>query len=67
MNSPPSGLSSAKVKNRTIVEYTLKDMHKPIAVATYNHYATLKDIPARIAQYLPSPEEIEARLADLPA
>jgi hypothetical protein len=63
---PSIGIIICKTKRRTIVEYTLKDIQKPIAVATYNHYSTLKDLPARIAQYLPSPEEIQERLADLP-
>src|SRR5919199_3158903 len=59
---PSIGIIICKTKRRTIVEYTLKDIQKPIAVATYNHYSTLKDLPARIAQYLPSPEEIQDRL-----
>jgi predicted nuclease of restriction endonuclease-like (RecB) superfamily len=62
---PSIGIIICKSKSRTIVEYTLKDVHKPIAVATYNQYATLKDLPERIAKYLPSPEEIAQRLSDL--
>lgn len=53
-------------KKRTIVEYTLQDMNKPIAVATYNHYSTLRELPERISRYLPSPEEIKQRLEELP-
>ncbi len=64
---PSIGIIICKSKDRTIVEYTLKDMHKPIAVATYNHYSSLTELPERIAKYLPSPEEIQERLADLPA
>lgn len=60
------GLIICRSKNRTIVEYTLKDVNKPIAVATYNHYSTLEDLPERIARYLPSPEEIKERLEELP-
>ena len=39
---PSIGIIICQTKNRTIVEYTLKDVHKPIAVATYNHYSSLK-------------------------
>ncbi|MBF6612285.1 MAG: DUF1016 family protein [Chloroflexi bacterium] len=64
--NPSIGIIICKSKQRTIVEYTLRDMHKPIAVATYNHYSTLKELPERIARYLPSPEEIQERLEELP-
>lgn len=64
--NPSIGIIICKSKSRTIVEYTLRDINKPIAVATYNHYSTLKELPERIARYLPSPEEIEERLEELP-
>ncbi|MEO8288177.1 MAG: PDDEXK nuclease domain-containing protein [Chloroflexota bacterium] len=64
--NPSIGLIICRSKSRTIVEYTLKDVNKPIAVATYNHYATLKDLPERIARYLPSPEDIKIRLEEIP-
>ncbi|MCH7515767.1 MAG: DUF1016 family protein, partial [Bacteroidetes bacterium] len=48
-----------KDKNRTIVEYALKDVKKPIGVATYKIRKTL---PAKLRGYIPSPKEIEERL-----
>lgn len=63
--NPSIGIITCKSKKHTIVEYTLRDMHKPIAVATYNHYSTLKELPERISRYLPSPDEIKERLADV--
>lgn len=64
--NPSLGIIICKTKNRTTVEYTLQDINKPIAVATYNQYGTFKGLPERITKYLPTPEEIEKRLADLP-
>lgn len=61
---PSIGIIICKTKDRMIVEYTLRDVRKPIAVATYNHYSSLKELPERISRYLPSPTEIEKRLID---
>jgi predicted nuclease of restriction endonuclease-like (RecB) superfamily len=52
------GIIICKSKNRTIVDYTLQDVKKPIGIATYNHYKTLKELPERISRYLPSEEEL---------
>jgi len=60
--NPSVGIIVCKEKSRVMVEYTLKDVHRPIGVATYNSYSRLKDIPAEIAKYLPSEEEIKKRL-----
>ena len=49
-----------------MVEYTLRDVQRPIGVASYNQYASLDELPEKIARYLPSPAEIERRLTDLP-
>lgn len=64
--NPSIGIIVAQSKNRTIVEYTLRDVNRPIGVASYNQYESLDDLPERIARYLPSPEEIEQRLAGYP-
>jgi predicted nuclease of restriction endonuclease-like (RecB) superfamily len=57
------GIIICKEKNRTRVEYTLKDVKRPIGVASYNQYSNLSDLPSKIAKYLPSEEEIKKRLA----
>jgi len=49
------GIIICKEKNRTIVEYALKDVNKPIGVSTYK---IRKRLPAKIKKYLPSPKEI---------
>lgn len=45
-----------KGKNATIVEYSLKDVNKPIGV---NEYTITKNLPAKYKSSLPSIEEIE--------
>jgi predicted nuclease of restriction endonuclease-like (RecB) superfamily len=57
--NPSIGIIICKEKNRTVVEYALKDVNKPIGVATY----TIKDsLPESMKNYLPSAEEIAERL-----
>jgi len=63
--NPPIGIIVCKSKNRTIVEYTLKGMNKPIGVATYRTYRDQKELPEKIAKYLPSREEISTKLVDI--
>jgi len=46
------GIIICKEKNRTIVEYTLRDTSKPIGVSTYK-------IPEKIIKCLPTKEELE--------
>lgn len=46
-------------RNRTIVEYTLRDTQKPIGIATYQ---LLDDLPERLRDSLPSPERLAAEL-----
>jgi predicted nuclease of restriction endonuclease-like (RecB) superfamily len=64
--NPSIGIIICRSKDRTKVEYTLRESNRPIGVASFNHYSTLKDVPARISKYLPSPEELQKRLSDLP-
>lgn len=59
------GIIVARTKDRTVVEYTLRGETRPIGVASYNQYSSLEEVPERIAKYLPSPDEIGERLADL--
>jgi len=56
------GIIICKEKNRTIVEYALKDVDKPIGVATYKIRKTL---PAKLRKYLPTPEKIAEKLKNL--
>ncbi|MFA5745875.1 MAG: PDDEXK nuclease domain-containing protein [archaeon] len=46
------GIIICKEKNRTIVEYTLRDTTKPIGVSTYK-------LPQKIIKFLPTKEELE--------
>jgi predicted nuclease of restriction endonuclease-like (RecB) superfamily len=51
---PSIGIIICRNKKRTIVEYALEDVNKPIGVSTY----TMKnDLPKRLERYLPSPEK----------
>ena len=54
------GIILCKEKRRTIVEYALRDTHKPIGVATYR---LVKRLPAALKGQLPAPAEI-AKLLD---
>lgn len=62
--NPSIGIIVARSKDRTVVEYTLRGETRPIGVASYNQYASLEEVPERIARYLPSPAEIEQRLGE---
>ena len=57
--NPSIGLIICKEKNRTTVEYALRDSRRPIGVATYTLTSSL---PKKLMKYLPSKEEIEKRL-----
>ncbi|MBC8520941.1 MAG: DUF1016 domain-containing protein [Methanomicrobia archaeon] len=48
-----------KSKNDTVVEYALKDVHKPIGVS---EYIITRNLPDELKSSLPSIEEIEAEL-----
>jgi predicted nuclease of restriction endonuclease-like (RecB) superfamily len=53
--NPSIGIIMCKEKNRTIVEYTLKEANKPINVATYQMFS---ELPKELRRELPSPEQI---------
>ena len=57
--NPSIGIILCKDKSRTIVEYALKDTKKPIGIATYK---LMERLPRELKKYLPSPEEIIARM-----
>src|SRR3989339_729164 len=53
------GIIICKEKNRTVVEYALKDVRKPIGIATYKITSSL---PTALSKYLPSKKKIVERL-----
>lgn len=61
--NPSIGIIICKDKNKTVVEYALKDSNKPIGIATYS---IQKKLPERLAKYLPSGEELAEKLGNIP-
>ncbi|WP_293039849.1 PDDEXK nuclease domain-containing protein [Moorena sp. SIO1F2] len=49
------GIILCKSKDKTIVEYALKESNKPIGVATYRIVSTL---PQQLQNQLPAPEQV---------
>lgn len=60
--NPSIGIILCKEKRRTIVEYALRDAHRPIGVATYR---IVRRLPRELKGQLPSPEQIGKLLDDL--
>jgi predicted nuclease of restriction endonuclease-like (RecB) superfamily len=58
-DNPTIGILICKSKKDTVVEYALKDIHKPIGVS---EYAIMKNLTEEFKSSLPSIEEIEAAL-----
>jgi len=56
---PSIGLILCKSQNRVIAEYALRDVSKPMGVATYRMTTAL---PAELQESLPSIEELEKEL-----
>lgn len=54
---PAIGIIICKSKSRTVVEYALKDVHKPIGISTYS---IKKLLPKAFKKYLPSSKELAA-------
>ena len=61
-DNPTIGILICKSKNNTIVEYSLKDISKPIGVSEYKLSTVL---PKEFKSTLPSIEEIEAEFENL--
>jgi len=57
--NPSIGIIICKEKNRTTVEYALKDTNKPIGISTYK---LSDELPLELEAYLPGSEEIAKRL-----
>jgi predicted nuclease of restriction endonuclease-like (RecB) superfamily len=60
--APSIGIILCKEKNRTIVEYALRDSRKPIGVATYR---IVKRLPKELKGQLPSPDQIAKLLENV--
>lgn len=60
--NPSIGIILCKTKNRTIVEYALRETNKPISVAEYRIVSSL---PASLKGQLPDPEQIAKLLEHL--
>ena len=59
-DNPTIGILICKSKDNTIVEYSLKDIHKPIGVS---EYLITKNLPEKFKSSLPSIQEIEEVLS----
>ncbi|MBD2056575.1 DUF1016 domain-containing protein [Oculatella sp. FACHB-28] len=60
--NPSIGIILCKSKDKTIVEYALKDATKPIGVATYRMFSSL---PQELKDQLPAPEQVAKLLEGL--
>lgn len=61
-DNPTIGILICKSKNDTVVEYTLKDIHKPLGISKYELTEVL---PKEYKSSLPSIEDIEAKLDEM--
>jgi YhcG PDDEXK nuclease domain len=57
--NPPIGMIICRSKNKTVVEYALRNAVRPIGVATYS---IVPQLPDAYREELPSPEAIAERL-----
>ncbi|MEK7728352.1 MAG: PDDEXK nuclease domain-containing protein [candidate division KSB1 bacterium] len=60
--SPSIGIILCKSKDKTIVEYALKESNKPIGVSTYR---IVSKLPKELQGLLPSPEQVAKLLEDV--
>lgn len=58
-DQPTIGMILCKSKNRTVAEYALRDLNKPVGVSQYSLTASL---PKQLQGSLPSAEELETEL-----
>lgn len=54
--NPSIGIILCKEKSNKIVEFAIRDMRKPMGVATYH---TLSEMPSHYRKYLPDPEALK--------
>ncbi|WP_156447801.1 PDDEXK nuclease domain-containing protein, partial [Caulobacter sp. CCH5-E12] len=60
-DQPSIGIILCRTRNKVIVEYALRDSHKPMGVAEY----TFAKLPKAFKQALPSTEELSQDFGDL--
>ncbi len=60
-DDPTIGILICKSKNNTVVEYSIKDINKPIGVSHYNIISNLEE---KIKSSFPTIEEIQAELSE---
>ena len=60
--NPSIGIILCKTKNKTIVEYALRESNKPIGVAQYK---IVKTLPDEMKNLLPTPEQITKTLSEI--
>ena len=58
-DNPNIGVILYKARNKVIVEYALRDTHKPIGVSAYK---LTKSLPSRLKGSLPTIKELETEL-----
>jgi YhcG PDDEXK nuclease domain len=61
-DEPTIGLIICKSKDKTIVEYALNDMQKPIGVSTFQ---LKKKLPTELQDSLPTIEQLEIEVAGI--
>ncbi len=61
-DNPTIGLLLCKDRNRVIVEYALRELTRPVGVATYQ---LTDELPQDLQDDLPTPEQLEAELEAL--
>jgi predicted nuclease of restriction endonuclease-like (RecB) superfamily len=61
IDKPTIGILICKSKNNMVVEYSLKDVNKPIGISEYK---LTQQLPKELKSSLPSIEEIEAELEE---
>ena len=62
-DKPAIGLLLCRSKNRIVVEYALRDLHKPIGVAEWQT-RLVRSLPKELKPSLPSIQELEKELAE---
>ena len=63
-DNPSIGILICKTKNKVKAEYALRDMQKPIGVASYETQI-VKNLPKKLQSSLPTIDEIEAKLQSI--
>lgn len=62
-DKPSIGIILCKAKNKVVAEYALRDLTKPVGIASYVT-KLVESLPKEFRGSLPSPKELEAELRD---